>query len=427
MNGHGPALILAMCLQVADIHAADWPQFRGPKRDGKSPETGLLKKWPDGGPRLVRTISGVGDGFSSPSIARGKLYITGKVGQDLRLFCFDLSGKKIWEQTHSRAYGGETAPHSPNPGARGAPTIDGDMIYVLGGLGQLTAYRVGDGRPVWTVDVVRDLGGRVPPWGYAESVLIDGDKLIVTPGGEKKGTFAALDKKSGRVLWQSSEVTERAEYASSILVAYGNTRQIVNMTRGGLVAVAPENGALLWRYNRMAGVGTTEGTTAHCNAPVYADGLVFEATGYHTRGGGAVALRETASGIKVEPVWESNKLNSELGGYVLVDGYIYLTAGAGWRGVELKTGTERWSGRGPGKGSVIYADGMLYCLGENGKMGLIEANPATFNMVSLFELPQGEGLSWTHPVISDGKLYLRRSDKLYVYDIKAAQSGLALE
>lgn len=411
-------LIAAMCAQAASVHASDWPQFRGPNRDGKSPETGLLKIWPEAGPRLLRTISGVGGGFSSPSIARGRLYITGKVGRDLRLFCFDLSGKKVWEQAHGRAYDGETAPHSPHPGARAAPTIDGDMIYLLGGLGRLTAYRVRTGEPAWSVDVVEKLGGRVPPWGYAESVLIDGARLICTPGGEKTGTFAALDKTSGRVLWQSKEAKERAEYGSPILIEFDGVRQIVTMTRGGLVAVSPENGALLWRHSRFAGMTTPERTTAHCNPPVYADGHVFEATGYHTRGGGAVALRKTPSGFRAEPVWESKKLNSELGGYVLVDGFIYATAGAGWACVELKTGTERWSGRGPGKGSIIYADGMLYCLGENGKMGLIEANPATFKMVSSLELPEGEGRCWTHPVISDGKLYLRWSENLYVYDIK---------
>lgn len=418
LREYGTALILVMCLQTVSVHAADWPQFRGPNRDGKSPETGLLKKWPEAGPRLVRTISGVGEGFSSPSIARGRIYITGKIREDLKIFCFDLSGKKIWERTHGPAYNGETAPHSPYPGARAAPTLDGDMIYLLGGLGRLTAYRAGTGEPVWTVDVVGELGGRVPPWGYAESILIDGNRLICTPGGEKTGTFAALDKASGRVLWQSKEVRERAEYASPILIEFSQVRQIVTMSRGGLLAVSPEDGELLWRHNRVAGRGTPESTTAHCNPPVYADGYVFEATGYHTRGGGTVALRKTTSGIKAEPVWESNRLDSELGGYVLVDGFIYATAGVGWRCVELKTGNERWSGRGPGKGSIIYADGMLYCLGERGKMGLIEANPAAFKMVSLFELPKGEGRCWTHPVISDGKLYLRWDDNLYVYDIK---------
>jgi outer membrane protein assembly factor BamB len=212
------ALILAMSLQVASVHAADWPQFRGPNRDGKSPETGLVKQWPAAGPGLIGTISGVGGGFSSPAVAGECIYITGKVGDDLKIFCFDGSGKKIWERTHASAFGEANAPHSPYPGARATPTIDGDMIYLLGGLGRLTAYRTSDGEPVWSVDVVGELGGRVPPWGYAESVLIDGEKLICTPGGEKTGTFAALDKKSGRVLWRSSEVTERAEYSSPILI-----------------------------------------------------------------------------------------------------------------------------------------------------------------------------------------------------------------
>ena len=155
---HGTAVILALCAQVAFIQAADWPQFRGPNRDGTSPETGLLRIWPEGGPRLVRTIHGVGEGFSSPSIAGGRLYITGKVGADLRIFCFDLSGQKIWETTHGPAYNGETAPHSPYPGARAAPTVDGDRLYLLGGLGRLAAYHAANGERVWTVDIVGELG-----------------------------------------------------------------------------------------------------------------------------------------------------------------------------------------------------------------------------------------------------------------------------
>lgn len=301
------ALTLAMSLQVASIQAAHWPQFRGPNRDGKSPETGLLKKWSDAGPSLVRTISGVGGGFSSPVIAGERIYITGKVGDDLKIFCFDGSGRKIWERTHATAFSEPDAPHSPYPGARATPTIDGDMIYLLGGLGRLTAYRTSNGEPVWSVDVVGELGGRVPPWGYAESVLIDGDKLICTPGGEETGTFAALDKTTGRVLWRSTAVTERAEYSSPILVEYSNVRQVVTMTRGGLVAVSPENGKLIWRYNRFASMGTPETTTAHCNSPAYADGYVFEATSYDTRafrlstktagrGGSLSALRQRLTG-----------------------------------------------------------------------------------------------------------------------------------
>jgi outer membrane protein assembly factor BamB len=411
-------LILALCAQVASIHAADWPQFRGPNRDGKSPETGLLKQWPTAGPRLIGTISGVGGGFSSPVIAGERIYITGKVGDDLKIFCFDGSGRKIWERTHGPAYYGATAVHSPYPGARATPTIDGDMLFLLSGLGRLAAYRTSNGEPVWSVETVGDLGGRVPPWGYSESVLIEGDRLYFTPGGEQTGTFAALDKKSGRVLWRSNEVTERAEYGSPILIEFNSIRQIVNMSRGGLLAVSPENGELIWRYNRIANMTTPEGTTAHCNSPVYADGYVFEATAYHTRGGCAVALRPTATGVEAELAWESSRLNVEHGSYVLVDGYVYAPHGVGWICLELKTGTERWSGRGPGKGSIVYADGMLYCLAENGRMGLIEANPTAYKMVSMFELPKGEGPCWTHPVIADGKLYLRWDDNLYVYDIK---------
>jgi outer membrane protein assembly factor BamB len=338
--------------------------------------------------------------------------MTGRVGQDLKIFCFDLSGKRVWEKTHGPAF------TKSYPGARAAPTLDGDMLYLLSGLGRLAAYRTDSGEEVWGVDVVGKLGGRVPVWGYAESVLIDGDKVICTPGGEKTATFAALDKKTGRVLWMSREVKERAEYASLIVIEYNKVRQIVTMTRGGLLAVSPENGELVWRHNRPANRTTTEHFTANVNTPVYADGYVFEATGFQSRGGGAVKLKRKGSGIAVEPVWETREINCEHGGYVLVRGFLYVNNGKGWSCIELKTGKKRWAGKGPGKGSVIYADGRLYCLGDKGRMGLLEAGPATCNMVSMFQLPKGRGPCWTHPVISDGKLYLRWSDNLYVYSIK---------
>jgi outer membrane protein assembly factor BamB len=411
------SFVLAAFASAAEPES-DWPQFRGPKRDGKSLETGLLKKWPEAGPKLLRTIGGIGAGFSSPVISGERLYVTGKFGDDLKILSFDLSGAKLWEKTHGPAFLERHAPHTPYPGARAAPTVNEGMIYLLGCLGRLTAYRTSDGEPVWSVDVVKELGGRVPPWGYTESVLIDGDKLICTPGGEKTGTFAALDKKTGQVLWQSKGVTARAEYGSPILVEYSNVRQIVTMSRSGLVAVSPENGRFLWQYNRVAKLGTPETTTAHGNSPVYADGYVFEATSYHTRGGCAVRLEPATTGLKAGPAWESSKLNCEHGGYVVVDGHIYMNQSNGWSCLELKSGKEKWSGRGPGKGSIIYADGMLYCLGENGTMGLIEASLAALTMVSSFNLPKGEGPSWTHPVISNGKLYLRWNDRLYVYDIK---------
>jgi len=357
-------LCLFLCSNV--VIAQDWPQFRGPNRDGKSPETGLLKQWPEGGPKLLHTISGFGDGFSSPVIAGKRIYISGKVGDDLKLFCFDLSGNKIWEQTHGPAFLEEHAPHSPYPGSRASATLDGDLVYLVGGLGRLTAYRSATGEPVWSVDYVADLGGRVPPWGFTESVVIDADKLICTPGSEQAGTFAALGKATGKVLWRSVDVNARAEYGSPILIEHNNVRQVVTMSRGG----------------------------------------------------SAVALESTASGVDAELAWEDAKLNCEHGGYVIVDGFIYMRQGVGWSCVELKTGKERWFGRGPGKGSMIYADGMLYCFSEKGRVGLVEAQPTQYNQVSTFDLPAGTGPSWTHPVISDGKLYLRWNDKLLVYRLK---------
>ena len=182
--------------------------------------------------------------------------------------------------------------------------------------------------------------------------------------------------------------------------------------------MSPENGELVWRYSRPANRTTTEHFTANVNTPVYADGYLFEATGFQSRGGGAVRLKQKTAGIEIEPAWDTRELDCEHGGYVLVDGYIYANDGKGWSCIELKTGKKCWTGEGPGKGSVMYADGMLYCLGDKGKMGLLAAIPAACKMVSMFELPMGKGPCWTHPMISDGNLYLRWGDDLHTYDIR---------
>jgi outer membrane protein assembly factor BamB len=201
------------------------------------------------------------------------------------------------------------------------------------------------------------------------------------------------------------------------LIETNGVRQVVTMSRGGLVAVSPDGGKLLWQYNRVAKMGTPETTTAHGNSPVHAEGYVFEATSCHTRGGCAATLTSTADGVDAELAWDDARLNCEHGGYVVVDGLIYMNQGVGWSCLELKTGEERWFGRGPGKGSIIYADGMLYCVGEKGTVGLVDAKPSGFNVVSTFDLPGREGPCWTHPVISNGKLFIRWYDSLFVYDI----------
>lgn len=391
--------------------ASDWPQFRGPNRDGKSSETGLLKEWAEGGPKLLRTITGIGEGYSSPSISKGRIFITGQVGKELFLRCFDLAGKKVWEARHGPAW------VKSYPGARSSPTIDGDRVYLLGGKGRLVAYHANSGKEIWSTELVGKLGGRLPVWGYAESLLIDGKKLICTPGGPNV-CFAAFDRMNGRLLWTSKEVSARPEYGSPILVELGNVRQIVSMTRGGLFGISPRDGKKIWGYNRPENRKTSESFTANCNSPVYADGYVFEATGYQSRGGGAVKLTPKGGGIEAKPAWRTKDMNCEVGGYVIVDGHIYGNNGKGYSCIELKTGKTKWTGRGPGKGSLIYADGMLYCLSEKGTMGLLEAKPDGYNLVSSFTIPKARPPAWAHPVISDGKLYLRRSKNLYVHSVK---------
>jgi outer membrane protein assembly factor BamB len=399
------ALIVAALVAFSEARADDWPQFRGPQRDGRSAESGLLKAWPEGGPRLIRTIEGIGTGYSSVAVVGKRIHVSGKVGDEIKLFCFDLQGKKLWETSNGEAF------TRSYPGSRATVTVAGDMLFLMNGNGHLFAYRAASGKRRWTVDITERFKGKIPSWGYAESILADGKNIICCPGG-KDASFVALSRKSGRVAWTSKGLSDGVHYASPILFEFKRTRIIANLTTRGLTAVNAKNGKFLWVFPR------TKPKTAGVPNAVHADGYVFQANGYGV-GGGAVKLTGKGSKIKAVPAWETKDMVCHHGGYVIVDSHLYGNNGGGWACIELVSGTTKWKGRGPGKGSVIYADGHLYCFGENGTMGLLEANPEGYRMLSSFQLPNAGRQTWAHPAIANGVLYLRREGKLFLYDIKA--------
>jgi outer membrane protein assembly factor BamB len=387
----------------------DWPGWRGSDRTGVSSETGLLKEWPEGGPKLLWKVTGLGEGFSTPSVAGGRIYLLGsKNGEESALALDAKNGKQVWA-TKIGPVGKDGPPSYPGP--RSTPTVDGDRIYVLGSDGDLACLDK-DGKVVWQKNLVKDLEGTRGRWAYSESPLIDGEVLVCTPGGAK-AALTALNKKTGEVIWKA-EVPEGGEaaYASIISAEGGGVKQYVQFLRNGIVGVSAKDGKFLWRYGKNA-------TNTNCSTAIFHDGCIFtSASG--PGGGGAALLRLSADGSAKE-VYLGRALANHHGGVVRVGDQLYGTNNTGLVCLDFNTGETKWQDRSVGKGSVTAADGHLYVRGEKGDMvALVEATSTGYKEKGRFKQPdRGKRNAWPHPVIAGGCLYLRDDDVLLCYDIKA--------
>ena len=391
---------------AASAVAADteWPCFHGPNRDARSPDKGLLKEWPAGGPPLLWKFDGVGKGFSSVAVSGGMIYTAGDVGDRFVVFAFDMDGKPKFKIDHDAAW-----TKSSNLGARSTPTIDGGNLYIVSGEGLVGCYDARSGAKKW-VRQLSEFGGRPPSWGYAESVLIMGNLAIITPGGSK--CIVALNKLTGQPAWASSGFTAGAQYGGCMPFTFQNVPLIAAGTDAGLVCVDARSGALAFSNPWSAK------NTANCPTPVYADGHVFWANGY---GKGGICMQLGVAGDKVaaQQAWTTTDMVCHHGGYIIDNGYIYGDNGGGVTCLELKTGKVMWKDKGVGKGSVLWADGMLYLFGEGGgRAGLATCSPEGMQMKGTFSVA-GSGPSWAHPVVIGGRLYLRYDTNLYCYDVKA--------
>ncbi len=398
--------VLFLFAATVPCWAPDWPQWRGPQRDGISPETGLLKSWPAGGPRLVWKIQGLGEGYSSVSVARGQIFTQGQRGDQQFVLSFDAAtGKKLWEAPNGRAFR-EQRGHGP----RGVPTVDGERVYALAADGSLACLHAATGKVIWGINIVERFRGAVPNWGISESPLVDGERLIVMPGGSA-ASVVALDKNTGKPLWQSQ--SDEAGYSSAIAFDLGGLRQIAAFSGGAAMGLAAHDGKLLWRYpkvsNRVANIAT----------PIFHNGHVFVSSDYGT---GCALLRLVADGggVKASEVYFSREMKNHYSTSVLVGDYIYGFSSAILTAMKFNTGEVVWRDRSVGKGSVIYADGHLYCRGEDGVIGLVEATPTAYKEKSRFEIPRGQYPTWAPLAIADGRLFVREQDVLYCYDIKGA-------
>jgi outer membrane protein assembly factor BamB len=385
----------------------DWPCWRGPNRDGKSADTGLLKEWPEGGPPLLWRARGIGDGFSTVAVTGGLIYTTGDVEGKLMLFAFDMGGVPQWKAAVDKAW---TRSH---PGSRSTPTIDGDRLYVLSGNGLLACVNAKTGDANWSKPLSQ-YGGRPGGWGYAESVLIYDNLAIVKPGG--RSCVVGLDKMTGQVVWQSKGFVAGPEYGSCVPFTYKGVPMVATGTKQGIVCVSPKDGRVLWSNSFAAK------NTANCPDPVYSDGYVFWANGY---GKGGICLKLNISGetVTAEQAWTTRDMDCHHGGYIVHKGYIYGNNGGGWACLDLKTGELKWKEKAVGKGSVCFADGMLYLFGErDGKAALATCSPDGLTIKGNVTV-EGTGPSWAHPVVTGGRLYLRYADNLYCFDVKAPGTG----
>ena len=381
--------------------AALWPQWRGPNRDGISKETGLLKQWPAEGPPLVWKAAGAGRGYSSFSIAGGKLFTMGLRGDREYVVAFDIAtGKEAWATPHGSAFRNDRG-----DGPRGTPTVDGDRIYALGGSGDLSALEARTGKVIWSKNVLKEFGGSNITWGISESPLVIGNKVLVNPGGPN-ASIVALNKADGSVIWKSQ--SDKAGYSSAIPVEVNGGTQVIFFTSERAMGLDLKDGRLLWDYSRPAN------NVANVATPIVRANRVFISSDYGT-GGGVVEIKPDN---KAQELWFSKDMRNHHSSSVLIGDYLYGFSSAILTAIKFDTGEIAWRDRSVGKGSLVYADGNLYCLSENGVVGLVEATPTGYKEKGRFRIPQGNLPTWTHPVVAGGTLYLRDQDTIYAFDVR---------
>ena len=398
-----PAIVLlvGMVSQATAQSGANWPQWRGPNRDGISKETGLLKQWPAEGPPLVWKASGAGRGYSSFSVVNGKLYTMGLRGNREFVIAFDVAtGKEAWATAHGGAFHNDRG-----DGPRGTPTVDGGRIYALGGNGDLSCLDAATGKIIWTKNVLQAFGGSNIQWGISESPLVIGNKVLVNAGGPG-ASIVALNKADGSLIWKSQ--SDAPGYSSAMPMEVNGTTQVVFFTAERAVGLDAKDGRLLWQYAKPAN------NVANVATPIVKANRVFISSDYGT-GGGVVEIKPDN---KAQEVWFTKEMRNHHSSSVLVGDYLYGFSSAILTAIKFDTGEIAWRDRSVGKGSLIYADGNLYCFSENGVVGLVEATPTGYKEKGRFRIPQDSLPTWTHPVVVGGRLYLRDQDTIYAFDVR---------
>ena len=385
-----------------------WPEFHGRGRTNICTEKGLLKKWPEGGPRLIWRFSQCGEGYSGVSIAQGMIFTAGDFEDGEKLLTLDMDGKLLWQAANGESWRGAS------PGSRTTPTFDDGAVYHMNPAGRMAAFEARSGKPLWAVDLKAEFDARYGVWALAENVVIEDGKVLCMPGGPK-GRVVALDKRTGQTVWANTEITDTAAYCSPVVVTHGGVRQLVTMTQNSVVGVEVKTGKLLWTHPFVPK------SPQNALTPVYQDGYIFVACG-HSSGG--TVFKVSPDSRTTEQVWYRKDLDNCNGGAVLVDGKLFgcgcRQGGKNFYCVDFLTGRTIQLDKSLGKVGISCADGMLYCLNHQGIMSLLAVTPTGFEIVSQFDLGRRPANTYlAHPVICGGRLYLRHEQHLSVYDIRA--------
>lgn len=417
-----PATCLGLCVATVPIWAVeDWPQWRGSNRDGISREQGLLKSWPASGPPLAWKATGAGEGFSSFAVKDGRLYTLGARDGNEYVMAFDAgSGSKVWETRHGARYS-----NNRGSGPRGTPTVEGGRVYAYGASGDLSALDVATGKIVWSVNVLKQFGGSNISWGLSESPLVLEDRILVNAGGRggtmvqralaavgvsEGASIVALRKSDGSLIWQSQ--TDTPGYSSAVMMPVGGIRQAVFFTGDRALGIDVADGRLLWSYDRVAN------RVANIATPIVRNNRVFLSSDYDT-GAALLELTPSDGGIAAREIYFTRNMRNHYSTGVLVGDYLYGFSSAILTAMRFDTGEIAWRDRSVGKGSLAFADDRLYLYGENGTVGLAEANPRQYVEHGRFSINAGSLPTWTQPVIANGIFYLRDQDNLYAYDVRA--------
>ncbi|NOS69187.1 MAG: PQQ-like beta-propeller repeat protein [Verrucomicrobia bacterium] len=404
-------------LAATGLRATDFPQWRGPLRDGHSPETGLLQEWPKAGPKLLWQVQTVGAGYSTPSVVGKRIYLLANEGSEESVLALDVKdGGRVWATKLGKVGHPEQNPNYP--GARSTPSVDGKFLFALGSDGDLVCLKTANGEEVWRKHLRNEYGGKYGEWAYSESPLVDGNKLIVTPGGTN-ATLLALNKKTGEVIWTcATPEGDEASYSSVVSATFSGVKQYIQFLSKGLVGVDAKTGKLLWRFEK-----TAKGSPAVIMTVLVDDGMVYSGA---FRANTALIKPVLKDGVfTVEEIYSNNKLPIGLGGVVKVGDYFYGSSSQSAMCVDFKTGTVKWEERAIGPCSWLVADKRIYLHAESGEVALIEPSGEAYREKGRFSPPnpptRGQAKAWAYPVMANGRLYIREQNLLWCYDVKAGK------
>lgn len=397
------SLISAACQTITE----GFMQWRGPLRNGIYAETGLLKSWPAGGPKMVWSYQGLGAGHGNAGMGKDRIFILGMQNNTGILYAFDYSGSLHWK----KEYGPEWDENYIGP--RSTPVVIGDHIYFESGKGMVFCYNSINGDKIWSVDLLKKFNANNITWGMAESLLIEGDRLFCTPGG-KENNVVALNRFTGETIWTSPGNRQPSAYCSPVLVKHNNTSLVVTMTASSIIGIDAVTGKFYWQVPQF------QYNNIHANSPVYNQGWIFCSSEYDEDKSGLLALKLSDDGRSVTTEWRNENFRNLMGGIIVTGGHIYGSLyGRGlWCCIRRTDGQILYSSNKLDDGNIIMADGLFYCYSESGEVALVSANPSAFHVISKFKVPLGTSEHWSHPVIYQGRLYIRHGDAFMVYDIR---------